>query len=271
MSLLQLVVLAVVQGITEFLPISSSAHLILVPLITDWPDQGLAIDLAVHVGTLVAVLVYYRQDIAEMVTGGVRMLRNRGKAESDDLGARLLTTTVIGAIPVCVIGGVMVIMGWDELMRSAAVIGWTSLLFGLLLYFVDTRAPTDVELEKMTIRRALFIGLAQILAIIPGTSRAGITMTAARYLGFNRLASARFSMLLAIPTIAAGGLGAGLKLYLAENATLTLDAVIAAGLSFVVAYVTIILFMRWLAHATMTPFVIYRVLLGVVLLGWVYL
>lgn len=271
MSLLQLVVLAVVQGITEFLPISSSAHLIMVPVLTDWPDQGLAMDLAVHVGTLLAVLLYYRSDIRDMTAGGLRLLARRNQTPAENGGARLLMAMIVGAVPVFIIGGVLVVMGWDELLRNPEVIGWTSVLFGLLLYFVDTRAPTYFDIEKMTLPRALAIGVLQVLAIIPGTSRAGITMTAARFIGFNRLAAARFSMLLAIPTIAAGGLGAGLKLVRAGDAALTVDALVAAGFAFVVAYVTILLFMRWLTHATMTPFVIYRVVLGAGLLAWVYL
>jgi len=270
LTLLQLAVLAVVQGITEFLPISSSAHLILVPYVTDWPDQGLALDLAVHVGTLLAVVVYYRRDVLHMIAGAGSMAGLKKGDDKADEGARLLKCLILAAVPVFIIGGVLVVMGWDELLRSAEVIGWTSVIFGLLLYVVDTRMPTHYGLDRITLPKALYIGLAQVLAIIPGTSRAGITMTAARHLGFDRLSAARFSMLLAIPTIGAGGLGAALKLVRADDATLTLDALIAAGLSFVVAYLAIMLFMRWLAHATMTPFVIYRVLLGTGLLIWVY-
>ena len=270
MTLLQLVVLAVVQGITEFLPISSSAHLILVPHVTGWPDQGLALDLAVHVGTLLAVVVYYRRDIVHMLLGAGSLIGIK-KADADALeGARLLKCLIVAALPVFIIGGFLVVMGWDELMRSAAVIGWASVIFGLLLYAVDTRMPTHYGLDRITLPKALYIGLAQVLAIIPGTSRAGITMTAARHLGFDRLSAARFSMLLAIPTISAGGLGAALKLARADDITLTMDALIGAGLSFVVAYLSIMLFMRWLSHATMTPFVIYRVILGAGLLVWVY-
>lgn len=270
MTLLQIIVLAVVQGITEFLPISSSAHLILVPELTDWPDQGLVVDLAVHVGTLLAVLLYYRKDLVDMA-GGALGFFSAGQADVGRVqGRRLFLALAAGAVPVFIIGGILVVMGWDELLRSAEVIGWTSILFGLLLYVVDTRAPTHYGLEKISVPKGLFIGLAQVIAIIPGTSRAGITMTAARHLGFDRVSAARFSMLLAIPTIAAGGLGAGLKLVRAGDVTLTMDALMAAALSFAVAYVTIILFMRWLAHATMTPFVIYRVILGAGLLVWVY-
>lgn len=270
MTLLQIIVLAVVQGITEFLPISSSAHLILVPELTDWPDQGLVVDLAVHVGTLMAVLLYYRRDVMEMAGGAWGLLSARHTVSGEDQGRRLFLALAAGALPVFIIGGVLVVMGWDELLRSAEVIGWTSILFGLLLYVVDTRAPTHYGLEKISVPRGIFIGLAQVIAIIPGVSRAGITMTAARHLGFDRLSAARFSMLLAIPTIAAGGLGAGLKLLRASDAALTMDALLAAVLSFGVAYVTIILFMRWLARATMTPFVIYRVILGAGLLVWLY-
>lgn len=271
MSWLQIVVLAVVQGITEFLPISSSGHLILVAELTPWDDQGLVMDLAVHVGTLFAVLLYYHRDIADMTRGALTMVGLRRALPTDGDGARLLVALIIAAIPIFVVGGFLVMMGWDELMRSAAVIGVTSIVFGLVLYYADTRFPTHYAMERMTLPRALVIGLSQLLAIIPGASRAGVTMTAARFIGFDRMTAARFSMLLSIPTIMAAGLAAGLKLWWEGDLSLTMDAVLAAVLAFFVAYLAIAIFMRWISRATMTPFVVYRIALGVLLLLWFYL
>ncbi|MEX1146936.1 MAG: undecaprenyl-diphosphate phosphatase [Sphingomonadales bacterium] len=269
--MLQIVVLALVQGITEFLPISSSGHLILVPKLTGWQDQGLAVDLAVHVGTLFAVLLYYKRDIADMTRGGFAMVGLRSATDADRDGMRLLTALMVAALPIFVVGGFLVVMGWDEMMRNAAVIGWSSIIFGLFLYYADTRRPASYRMDRMTLPRAVVIGLVQLLAIIPGGSRAGTTMMAARFLGFDRVTAARFSMLLSIPTIAAAGLVLALKLVQADDAGLTMDAVLCGALAFVVAYAAIVLFMRWISRATMTPFVVYRVVLGTGLLIWVYL
>lgn len=266
----QLLVLAIVQGITEFLPISSSAHLILVPIFMHWEDQGLAIDLALHLGTLGAVLLYYRQDMLHMLKAVPAVFRPAAKVGGDEEGRRLVLGLVLGTIPIVLIGGALVVLGLDEMMRSAEIIGWTSIIFGLVLYAADRFVPTSAGMERMGLWPAFLIGLSQIIAIIPGVSRAGITMTAGRFLGFDRVTAARFSMLLAIPTILAGAAGGALKLIRAEDAALTASAGIAALLSFAVAYVTIVLFMRWLTHASMTPFVIYRVVLGAGLLWWVY-
>lgn len=270
----QLIILALVQGITEFLPISSSAHLILVPLFMDWMDQGLVIDLALHFGTLFAVLLYYRSDVAMMLRAVPTLFRpTASAADTGDAGEgrRLIWALLVGTIPIILVGGLLVMLDRDEMMRTAEVIGWTSIIFGLFLYWADRFTPERMDLGRMTPWRGFIIGLSQLLAIIPGTSRAGITMTAGRFLGFDRLSAARFSMLLAVPTILASSAGGVLKLVKAGDVALTTSAVIAAVLAFVAAYVTIMLFMRWLRHASMTPFVVYRVALGLLLLGWVYL
>lgn len=266
MSDLQIAVLALVQGITEFLPISSSGHLILVPLITQWPDQGLLIDIAVHLGSLGAVLVYSRDDLRRMLEGAFRGPRDSTGADS---GRRLILMIGIATVPVLLAGLALKSIGTAEL-RSIVVIGWTSLIFGVVLYLADRLAPQRRRLEGMSAGNALLIGLAQVLALVPGTSRAGITITAARMLGFRRDESARFSMLMAIPTIlAAGGLLALDLIQLGADAT-TWDALLGALLAFGSALVAITLMMRWLQHASYTPFVIYRCLLGLALLLWAY-
>jgi undecaprenyl-diphosphatase len=264
MSDIQIVVLALVQGITEFLPISSSAHLILVPMLTGWPDQGLLIDIAVHVGSLGAVLVYFRDDLAAMLSG----IRGAGRGRPG-AGRRLILLVAIGTIPVLVAGFLLERMGTGEL-RSMAVIGWTSLVFGIALYLADRYAPNRRPVEEMSLGGALTIGIAQVLALVPGTSRAGITITAARLLGLRRDEAARFSMLLSIPTIlAAGGL---LTLDLIElgEASVSSQALLAGGLAFVSALIAIVLMMRWLQRASYTPFVAYRCALGLALLLYVY-
>ncbi|HEX6141482.1 MAG TPA: undecaprenyl-diphosphate phosphatase [Geminicoccaceae bacterium] len=267
MSDLQIAVLALVQGITEFLPISSSGHLILVPLLTGWPDQGLLIDIAVHVGSLGAVLVYFRDDLGLMLRGLANTLSGAGR---DDAGARLVLLIGVATVPVLIGGATLKAVTDGDGLRTIAIIGWASLGFGILLYLVDRTAPRDRTLHAMSIPGALLIGLAQTLALIPGTSRAGITITAARALGYQRDESARFSMLMAIPTIL--GAGALLTLDVIElgQAEVGRDALLAAGLAFAAAFAAIVLLMRWLRHASFTPFVIYRCLLGVLILLWAY-
>lgn len=264
MTGINLVVLALVQGITEFLPISSSAHLILVPVFTDWPDQGPTIDIAVHVGTLGAVVLYFRRDIWTMLSGISRL------GDSDRApGARLVFHLVIATIPLLIAGAALASVGLDEL-RSPALIGWTMLGFGLLLYVADRFNLTIRAVEHMTAAHALFIGIAQVLALLPGVSRAGITMTAARALGYERAEAARFSMLLSMPAIVAAGSLIGYKLYLAGDVELGFAAAFAAGLAFVAALAVIGLMMAWLKRASFTPFVVYRVAFGGGLLWWVY-
>ncbi len=264
MTGINLVVLALIQGITEFLPISSSAHLILVPVFTDWPDQGPMIDVAVHVGTLGAVLLYFRRDVWAMVKG-ISRLGDSARVP----GARMFFHVVIATIPVVVAGAALAQYGLEGL-RSPALIGWTMLGFGLLLYLVDRLNMTIRAVEHMTAAHALIIGAAQVLALIPGTSRAGITMTAARALGYERAEAARFSMLLSMPTILAAGVLIGYELYRASDVDIGVTAALAAGLSFISALAVIGLMMAWLKRASFTPFVIYRVALGGYLLWWAY-
>jgi len=263
MSLFQLFILALVQGITEFLPISSSGHLILVPELTDWPDQGLAIDVAVHVGTLGAVMLYFRHDVARLALGGLQTFGMAGDAADK----RLFWHLVIATLPVVIAGLLLKVSGFDDALRDPIVIASASIGFGIVLYLFDMRAPRTKGLEGMSVRHALALGLAQMLALIPGASRAGTTMTAARALGYRRPEAARFSMLMSIPTIIAAGTLLGLDV-LSGGETLGLDAAIAAALAFVSALAAIHFLMRWLERASMTLFVVYRVLLGVLVLWW---
>jgi undecaprenyl-diphosphatase len=263
-SFLQLVVLSIVQGITEFLPISSSGHLILVPQLTGWPDQGLAIDVATHVGTLVAVLIYFWRDVWGMIVGLARFAAGRR-----DPGARLAGYILAGTIPALIVGYLMDRYVGDGL-RSMEVIAWTMLGFAVALYFADRIGLRIRRLEHVTLGHAIVIGLAQAIAFIPGTSRSGITMVAARFMGYERADAARFSFLLSIPAIVAAGLWEGLKLYQTGSSEVIGDALTAAALSAVAGLIAIAGLMAWLKTATFTPFVIYRLLLGAFLISIVY-
>ena len=267
MPLLHLFVLSLVQGITEFLPISSSGHLVLTweVLGSDVPEHDqLIVDIAVHVGTLAAVCGYFRRDIADMVTGVFAGLAGRPTA-----GTRLAVFVVLATLPVIAAGFLLKDMV-DDVLRSAEVIAWTTLGFGVLLYVADKAGAQLRRVSDMRWADALIIGLMQILALVPGTSRSGITMTAGRLLGYDRREAARFSMLLAIPAIAGAGTLAGLDVYQSGNLALGLDALIAAAMAFAAAWAAIALLMRWLSHASFTPFVIYRIALGGLLLALIY-
>ena len=264
LTLLHIIVLALVQGITEFLPISSSAHLILVPELTGWPDQGLMIDIAVHVGTLAAVMIYFRREFWSLALGILSLSLGRWGPE-----ARLALNILIATPPVIVAG--LVLRDYvDGPLRSIAVIGWTTLGFGLLLYAADRLGLRIRRIEHMAAGGAVIIGLFQMLAPIPGVSRSGITMTAARFLGYERVEAARFSLLLSMPVIIGAGTLAGSELYNSGNVVLGFDALLAMLLAFVSALIALALMMRWLRRASFTPFVIYRLCLGAGLLIWSY-
>ena len=263
MTLLNIIVLAVVQGFTEFLPISSSAHLILVPQVFGWPDQGVLLDVAVHVGTLLAVVIYFRRDVQAIISGCLGMVLGR----RDD-NVKLVLLLAIGTIPVILVG--FLLNSHMEDLRDIRLLGWTTLVFGIILYFADRFGGIVRRLAHMRKSDAVMIGLAQVLALVPGTSRSGITMTVARALGIGREDAARFSLLLSIPTIVAAGALEGFVLYQQGNAAMTGAAVTGVALSFVTALTAIALMMAWLRRATFGIFVVYRVILGVILLAFGY-
>lgn len=272
MTAFHLILVALVQGITEFLPISSSAHLILAPMVTGEVDQGPLIDVAVHVGTLVAVLIAFRVEVAQGFAGLADIAR--GRVTTDP--AKLARNLIIATLPLVALGlvfhkiGAMDWMRADIDGRAFKIIGWTTIIFGILLYIGDRFGPEHREMRELGWGEAILLGLAQAIALIPGTSRSGITMTAGRFLGLNRTDAARFAMLMAIPAILAGGTIGAMDIMKSGDAQLGADAVIAAILSCVAALIAIKLFMRYIASATMTPFVIYRLVLGAVLLGMAY-
>ncbi len=261
MELIQLIVLAVVQGITEFLPVSSSAHLILVPVLTAWQDQGLAIDVAAHLGSLLAVVIYFRADVKRLGQAGIHSCIYRQIKTSDE---QLFWVLAIATLPVLVIG----LLAHDLIelyLRHPLVIAAASIGFGLLLLFADRRTDRSTLLDQLQWKHAMLIGLAQALALIPGTSRSGITMTAALFLGLGRKAAARVSFLLAIPVIFCAGSYELVNVITGEAPVDLSGFLITALLSAISALLAIHLFLQFLERIGMLPFVIYRVVLGLVL------
>jgi len=266
MSLWHLLLVAVIQGLTEFLPVSSSGHLILLPNLTGLADQGQVIDVAVHVGTLGAVILYFKTDVAEALAGLPRLLAGR----IDTPGSRLAFLLGIATVPVVIFGLVLKLTGLDDAMRSTAVIGWTMLLFGLVLYWTDQRGAQVKKVGDWSLRDAIVMGLWQAIALIPGTSRSGATISGARALGYTREDGARIAMLMSIPTIIASGVLLGAEVVASADIAAARDGAIAAVFAFVSALLALSLMMRLLKSVSFTPYVIYRVILGVVLLAIAY-
>ena len=266
MTLFHLMLVALIQGVTEFLPVSSSGHLIVLPALTAFRDQGQTVDVAVHVGTLGAVILYFWRDIAEAAAGGLRLLR--GRVDTD--GAFLALCLVVATVPVVVAGLALELSGLDEAMRSTAVIGWAMLIFGLVLWWADRTGPAERPASQWTLRHALVLGLWQAVALIPGTSRSGIVITGARRLGYDRHGAAKLSMLMSVPTILASGVLLGAEAAADANAALLRDAAIAAGFAFVAALLALVFMFRLLRSVDFTPYVIYRIMLGVILLVIAY-
>jgi len=261
--------IALIQGITEFLPVSSSGHLVLIPHITAFADQGQVMDVAAHIGTLAAVMLYLRRDITAMLaslfTRAVDKMRYR----------RLTGLLIIASLPV-IIAGLLLELAGAEFLRLVWIVASANLVFALWLWVADRRdIQTDLsrsdtrqpEWEKLSYRHALYIGLAQIFALIPGASRSGVTMTMARQLGYDRLSAARFSLLSSVPVIAGAGVLKSISLYRASEGVDMLSLGLVAGLSFIFALLAIRWMMGWLARADFRIFVFYRLGLGIVLLG----
>lgn len=262
----QLLILAIVQGLTEFLPVSSSGHLNLVHLLTDYPDQGVAVDVAIHVGSLLAVVVYFWRDMIFLLGGARDVVANRRSQ-----ARRIVLLLALASIPLVVVGFAMTRSGWvDSVRDNLPLIAWMTIIFGVVLGLADRYGRQTRAFEQVKVTDAVVVGLAQCLALIPGVSRSGITMTAARGLGFTRTQAARFALLLAVPAILASGIGTALDLEGGTSALFSSDALLAAGLSAIAAFVSIWFMMALLKRVGLMPFVIYRVALGVVLLWYAY-
>lgn len=266
MPIFQLLLVAVIQGLTEFLPVSSSGHLILLPGLTGLDDQGQTIDVAVHLGTLGAVIAYFWTDVKQALFGLVHLCRG----QTDTPGAILARGLIISTIPVIVVGAMLHFTGLSDSLRSITVIGWTMLIFGLVLYWADQVGQSDKTTQDWSLKDSVLMGLCQAVALVPGTSRSGITITCARRLGYGRENAARLSMLMSIPTIMASGVLLGAKVAMDADAAIARDGAIAALFAFVSALLALTLMMRLLRSVNFTPYVIYRVILGIVLLFYAY-
>ncbi len=266
MSLFHLILVALIQGLTEFLPVSSSGHLILLPALAGLEDQGQAIDIAVHVGTLFAVILYFRKDVRVAANGLPRLIRGK----IDTQGAWLAMLLILSTLPVMAFGLILKMTGLDDQLRSVALIGWTMIIFGIVLYWTDQKGATTKTAPQWSIKDAFQMGLWQAIALIPGTSRSGATISGARALGYAREDAAKLAMLMSIPTILASGVVLGLDVIGEANAALARDAAIAAVFSFIAALFALILMMRLLKSISFTPYVIYRIALGLVLLVYAY-
>ena len=265
MPLIQIIVLALTQGLTEFLPVSSSAHLIVGSKVLGWPDQGLVFDVATHLGTLVAVFIYFRHELMDMTKAWL----GPAVSESDRRHRAMAVYLALASIPAVLVGA----LAHDAVefyLRDIRIIAWTTIGFGLLLWMADVRGNREVELEQINLRSVLLIGLAQALALIPGTSRSGVTITAGRFLGLTPDAAARFSFLLAIPIIGAAGSYGVLRVLMGDANIDWLQFVLAVAISAVAGWVCIAAFLALLKRVGLMPFVIYRLMLGLVLLWIVY-
>ena len=258
--------LALIQGLTEFLPVSSSGHLILFSKYTDFADQGQAIDIALHIGSLIAVVLYFFKTIKTMV---VDLFKNKLLPKFNNANVRLAYYLLFATMPAIIIGGALSYFGM-EWVRSAKLIGWMLIIYGVILWYADTKFKANKDLTDMKLWEALTIGFAQCLAFIPGTSRSGVTITMGRILGFNRSEIAKFSMLLSIPSILAAGVVAAYMLSKSEEIAQIMMAYQAVAFSFIFSFIAIWFMMTWLRTKTFLPFVIYRIILGLILLADAY-
>lgn len=283
LSIIQLILLAIIQGITEWLPISSSAHLIAFPELTGLPDQGPLIDAMAHFGSLFAVLVYFWRDVARLAQGPFDLALGSARSGHHTRWtpeAKLFTCIVLATIPGLSLGFVLESTGWLDALRSPYVIAGATIGFGVLLWLGDTFGPRTKTEANLTIKDAILIGISQALAFIPGASRSGVAMTAARALGFTREEAARFGMLVGVPLIAAVGLYALLQLATGESPNAIaeidgqtveipvtlIDGLIVAVLSFLAAWASVAALMAVIKRMSFLPFVLYRFALGAVLL-----
>src|SRR5687767_3945427 len=265
MSLLEAIVLGIVQGLTEFLPISSTGHLRIVPAFLGWEDPGAAFTAVTQLGTMAAVLLYFREDLARIARAWLASLRDRPKRR--ELDARLGWYIVLGTVPIGVFG----VLFKDQIetgARDLYLIGIALILLGLVLAVADHVSTRERQIEDVKTKDGFWVGMAQALALIPGVSRSGATITAGLFLGLDRAAAARFSFLLSVPAVVLSGLFE-MRHVGGDLGASTGSLVIATALAFVVGYASIAFLLRFLTTHTVTPFVTYRVVLGVIVLALV--
>ena len=254
LSSIEILILSAIQGVSEFLPVSSAAHLILVSKYYAFTNQNLLIDICLHLGSLVAIIVYFRNDLFHFA-------KNKN----------FLIKILIGTVPIIPVGYILYQTNLIDQLRSLEVIGWMSLIFGILLYISDKSKITKKIDTEFTNKSAVFIGMFQVLALIPGVSRSGITITSGRMLGFNRIDSAKISFFLSIPTLAAASIIGIYNIYREGSAELNFLAIIAVIFSFIFSYITIALFFNFIKKFSLNIFIIYRIALSLFILGIVYL
>ena len=251
-DLIEILILSAIQGISEFLPISSSAHLIIVSSLYDLKTSSLLIDISLHLGSLLAIIFFFRKDLFD--------LKNNQK---------LLKLIIIGSIPLIIFGYILHSADLIHLLRNIKVIAWTTLFFGIILYFADQRKIDQNISSNLNIKSILFIGLFQMFALIPGVSRAGITITAARFLNFNRVDSGKISFLLSIPALT-GASFLGLKDIQSETLEISMATIIATIMSFLFSYITVKFFLNYINKFSLSIFVIYRLIIASILLSIIY-
>ena len=269
-DLLYFLLLALIQGITEFLPVSSSGHLVLLPTFVNRSDHGLSIDVAAHVGTLIAVMIYVRSDLIKMSVALKNTAHNTLRTEAytpiDEQSLNLFKLLIVATIPV-IVAGFLISFFEPNILRLVQTVAISNIIFAAFLWHSDHTIAIKHSMARINIKEALVIGILQMLAFIPGTSRSGITMTAARYLGFERTVAARFSLLLSIPVILGAGFLQTLKLIQQENSSIGISAIFVAVISCIVALIAIHGMMLWLKRANFRIFVFYRIALGVLILA----
>ena len=251
-DLIEILILSAIQGISEFLPISSTAHLILVSNLYDLKSSSLLIDISLHLGSLLAIIFFFRRDLLD--------LKNNQK---------LLILIILGSIPLVIFGYILHSTELIHLLRNIKVIAWTTLIFGIILFFADQRKIDQNIHTNLNLKSIIFIGLFQILALIPGVSRAGITMTAARFLKFNRVDSSKIAFLLSIPALT-GASFLGLKDLFYQSVKINYLIVIAITLSFLFSYMTVKFFLNYINKFSLNIFVIYRIIIAFVLFYIIY-
>ena len=261
MSFLPIFILGLIQGITEFLPISSSGHLLVAGKLLDFKQQNLLIDVSLHLGTLGAVLLYFSKESRILLLNAHSVFTNRS-----DENALFTKHILFATIPIVIIGGLLFVFGIADILWNLQVIALATILFGVLLYFADISSSGHLAIKELTVQKSFLIGMFQILSIIPGTSRAGIVYTGSRLLNLNRIEAAKFSMILSIPVIILSSAIPIIQLVKTPTQENFILSVIGFFVSFLVAYFSIDFLLRWLKSHSMTPFVIYRIIFGSILL-----
>lgn len=251
--MLEVIILSIIQGLTEFLPISSSAHLILISNYLNFHNENLTLDISLHLGSLLAVILFFKKEI-------LNFIQNKS----------LFIKIIISSLPIMIFGFLAVKFNLINQLRNSLMIGLTTVIFGVLLYFSDKAKTTKSINEDFSLKYAFYIGLFQVLSLIPGVSRSGITITVARFLNLNRVDLAKISFLLSIPTILAVSLYGAYKLIESKNIYLTTQSFLSVALSFIISFFALKFFIKFLKNFNLTIFVIYRIILGSLILSYVY-